>query len=37
MARIVNFFKWIGKNPKKSIFFSGVGYYGFDYFQEKYL
>jgi hypothetical protein len=37
MARVINTFKWIGKNPKKSIFLGIVGYYGVDYGREKYL
>lgn len=37
MARIINTFKWIGKNPKKSVFFSLIGYFGVDYVREKYL
>ncbi|CRK95545.1 CLUMA_CG009010, isoform A [Clunio marinus] len=37
MSRIINTFKWIRKNPKKSIFFFSVGAYAVDYIREKYL
>ncbi|CAG9801379.1 unnamed protein product [Chironomus riparius] len=36
MSRIVRFVKWIGKNPKKSIFFGGVLSYGFNWMHQKY-
>lgn len=37
MARIVNFIKWIGRNPKKSIVFGLIAAYGADYGRDKYL
>ena len=37
MAKILNFFRWIGKNPKKSIVFGLIAGYGADWGYDKYL
>lgn len=36
MSRIINTFKWIGKNPKKSLFLFVTGSYVADYCNDKY-
>jgi acylglycerol kinase len=33
---VIKFLKWVGRNPKKSIFFGSILAYGGDYFHQKY-